>query len=265
MKLEILQYEKANGWNTPVEKISKIDSENTVVFIFGAPEFISEEKVFEQLKNKFKKSILIGCSGAGEIFNDHVFDESLSIAAAKFEKSKIQAVHFPIEDMSKSFDVGCQISEKLNSQEELAGIFVLSDGLSVNGSELIKGINSVVSPEVIVTGGLAGDGSRFEKTWTIFEGKPASGFVSAIGFYGKNIQIEHGSQGGWDIFGPERVVTKAEGNILYELDGQPALKLYKEYLGEKASELPASGLLFPLQIRSNLDDEKKISAYNFSY
>ena len=39
--------------------------------------------------------------------------------------------------------------------------------------------------------------------------------------------------------------------MLYELDGRPALALYKEYLGDRASGLPATALLFPLAVRSD--------------
>jgi hypothetical protein len=111
---------------------------------------------------------------------------------------------------------------------------------------------------VIITGGLAGDGSRFQRTWTLRDRRPASGWVSAVGFYGDRIRIGHGSKSGWDIFGPERAVTRAEGNVLYELDGLPALELYKKYLGELAAELPASALLFPLALRRSVRDQDTV-------
>lgn len=57
--------------------------------------------------------------------------------------------------------------------------------------------------------------------------------------------------GGWDPFGPERLVTRSRRNVLYELDGQRALDLYVRYLGEHAAGLPATGLLFPLALRSH--------------
>ncbi len=80
--------------------------------------------------------------------------------------------------------------------------------------------------------------------------------MTAVGFYGDHIQVGHGSKGGWDKFGPERQVTKSSGNVLYQLDGRPALELYKEYLGERASGLPATGLLFPLAIRTSQTEGK---------
>jgi hypothetical protein len=102
---------------------------------------------------------------------------------------------------------------------------------------------------VVVTGGLAGDGDRFARTWVVSGGRPVAGHVSAIGFYGDALRVGHGSKGGWDIFGPERSVTRSVGNVLYELDGQPALELYKKYLGERSARLPSSALLFPLSVR----------------
>jgi hypothetical protein len=110
----------------------------------------------------------------------------------------------------------------------------------------------------VVTGGLAGDGARFERTWVIKDGVPQSGFITAVGFYGDRLQVGHGSQGGWDKFGPERRITKSENNVLYELDGKPALELYKTYLGDQASGLPAAGLLFPLAIRSSAEDDRTL-------
>ena len=131
----------------------------------------------------------------------------------------------------------------------MRAIFVLSDGLAVNGTELLNGIRAAASPGLVVTGGLAGDGSRFERTWVIASGKIVSGVVVGVGLYGDAVHVSHGSRGGWDSFGPERLVTKAVGNVLYELDGEPALALYKTYLGERASGLPATALLFPLALR----------------
>jgi hypothetical protein len=99
-----------------------------------------------------------------------------------------------------------------------------------------------------VTGGLVGDGARFKRTLVGLNDAPKEGNIVGIGFYGKSIRIGYGSFGGWDAFGPERLITKSHENILFELDGKPALKLYKEYLGSQATGLPGTGLLFPLNL-----------------
>jgi len=151
-----------------------------------------------------------------------------------------------------------ELAKRLVAKPGLRGVLILSEGLHVNGSELIRGLNAVLDESIVVTGGLSGDGAAFKRTWVAIGGKLKSDVVAAIGFYGDHIVIGHGSKGGWDKFGPERVVTRAEGNVLYELDGRPALELYKEYLGDKAKDLPASGLLFPLALRVDASDEKLI-------
>ena len=140
----------------------------------------------------------------------------------------------------------------------MRAVLIFSDGLHVNGSELVRGLNAVLPPSVVVTGGLAGDGDRFSRTWVLKEGVPATGCVTAVGLYGDAVRVGHGSKGGWDCFGPERRVTRSKENVLYELDGKPALALYKDYLGERASGLPATGLLYPLAPRAAASDEKRL-------
>lgn len=255
MKLETFQYTTEKGWSIP--KFPALDSAETLVLVFAAPEFIDNPKPIEELSAFYKRAKMIGCSSAGEILGSNISDNSLSVAVIKLERTPIKTIKIEIKDAKDSYQAGSKIAESLN-QTDLCNIFVLSDGLNVNGSELVKGINSIGKENVIITGGLAGDGPRFKNTWAIFDGKIYKNQIVAVGFYGKYVHIGHGSRGGWDIFGPERRITRSKNNILYELDNQPALLLYKKYLGERASGLPATGLLFPLAIRKNDDDSHQL-------
>ncbi|HWB82394.1 MAG TPA: FIST C-terminal domain-containing protein, partial [Nannocystaceae bacterium] len=92
-------------------------------------------------------------------------------------------------------------------------------------------------------------GERFGTTLVVANEPASEGVVAAIGFYGDRLRIGYGSLGGWDPFGPERLITRARGNVLFELDGQCALELYRTYLGSHADELPAAALRFPLMLR----------------
>jgi hypothetical protein len=127
---------------------------------------------------------------------------------------------------------------------------VISDGQNVNGSKLVAGLTEHLPLGVTLTGGLAADGDRFQETLVLWDSLPEPNKIAVIGLYGERLKVGFGSLGGWDAFGPERVVTRSAGNILYEIDGQPALALYKRYLGEHAKDLPASGLLFPLSLKT---------------
>ena len=111
--------------------------------------------------------------------------------------------------------------------------------------------NKVEMEALVLSGGLCGDDDRFEVTLASYNESPKEGEVVAIGFYGESLEISCANFGGWTPFGPERLITKSRKNILFELDGKPALDLYKRYLGDKASELPKSALLYPLSVKNN--------------
>lgn len=251
MQLATFSYRADAGWSVP--QFPALDSPDTLVLVFGAPRFADDRRALDDLRRAYPRSHIAGCSTAGEIHGTQVEDDSLSVAVMHLEKGHLRSARSPIDDASCSFDAGAEIAKSLLG-DDLRGVFVLSDGLKVNGSELVRGLTSSLPRDVAITGGLAGDGPRFQRTWTLDDGVPSSGSVTAIGLYGRDLHVGHGSNGGWDLFGPERRVTRSSGNVLYELDGRPALELYKEYLGERAAGLPATALLFPLALRRARED-----------
>ena len=226
-----------------------------VFFLFASPTFIGTEEFVNQLALKFENTKLIGCSTAGEILGNEVLDSTIALTAVKFEKTKLRIEEVDLISCNlDSFEAGKAISSKLKGPD-LRHIFVLSDGLIVNGAELVKGLHADLDKSVSITGGLAGDCSNFENTFVISGNQVASKKIVALGLYGPELSIGFASKGGWDSFGIERLVTKSINNVLYELDGQPALELYKSFLGDMAKDLPGSGLLFPLSMR---DEDNQI-------
>jgi len=246
MRIETIRYEANGGWSLP--GFPDMDSENTLVLVFGSAKEIEGNGPLKRLLAAYPRAHVLGCSTAGEILGTTITDDSLAVAVCRFDRTTLRSTALPIETAANSFTVGEHIAQNLASAS-LRGVLVLSDGTKVNGSELVRGLNSVLPAEVVTTGGLAGDGDRFQKTWVIDQGSALSSRVSAIGFYGDHVVLGHGSKGGWDIFGPERLVTRSIGNVLFEVDGHPALDLYKRYLGDLAVGLPANALLFPLSLR----------------
>src|SRR5207253_9378410 len=110
----------------------------------------------------------------------------------------------------------------------------------------VAGLIRHLLPHVTITGGLSGDGTRFQETLVVWEGKLEAESIVVLGFYSKRLRVSYGSLGGWETFGPKRLITRSAGNVLYELDGKLALPMYKAYLGVQAHGLPATGLLFRL-------------------
>ncbi|MDQ7016561.1 MAG: FIST N-terminal domain-containing protein [Gammaproteobacteria bacterium] len=246
-------YQQEHGWS--LDSFPDWDSPETLLMVFGASEFLQDPAPIQTLRDAFPNSLFIGCSTAGEIFSDRVLDHSLSVALIRFANTPLKRVSEAVNSMQESYDVGQRLARQL-AADDLRSLFVLSDGLHVNGSELVNGLCDALPDEVVITGGLAGDGERFQQSWVLSAGMPEESKVVALGFYGDAVRVSFGSKGGWDIFGPERRVTRSKGNVLYELDGKPALELYKEYLGELSEGLPSTGLLFPLALRQNQEDER---------
>jgi hypothetical protein len=224
-------------------------SANLVLF-FGARQALACGSRYRELRNMFPRAHLLGCSTGGQIVNDDVTDDEIAVVTLQFDATRLRLAceAAPAPECSRS--CGEAIGRTL-AAEDLAGIFVLSDGLNVNGSELVAGMTGAVAARVSVTGGLAGDGARFQETLVGADCEPRKQTVAAVGFYGPSVRIGHGSAGGWDEFGPRRRITRARGNVLFELDGEPALDLYARYLGEEdVKGLPGTALLFPLRIRN---------------
>ncbi len=245
MKSTTVQFTADGRWVGDLSK--EWDSENTVVFVFGASKFFADRTPFRMLTNVFEKARIVGCSTSGEIMGDQVFDDTLSVGIVKFDSTKTREAFVTISDPSKSYEAGQDLASRL-VEPGLRAILVFSAGDNVDSAALAAGINERVRGEAVVTGGFAGDGARFLETWVLSNGEPRRRAVSALALYGDKLRISYGSKGGFNIFGPERFVSRAEGSTLYEFDGEPALPIYKKYLGDLAEQLPAIGLLFPLHL-----------------
>jgi hypothetical protein len=218
-----------------------------LVLYFGTRAALACGARFAELRAQYPAAHLLGCSTGGQIRNDDVIDDEIAAVALRFERTRLKLACAQACNATQSRAAGETIGRALDG-DKLTGIFVLSDGLNINGSELVAGITSVVGKRIALTGGLAGDGADFKETLVGGDAAPRKHQVAAVGFYGDAVRVGCGSAGGWDEFGPRRRITRSVGNVLHELDGKPALDLYKRYLGEEANGLPGSALLFPLRI-----------------
>jgi hypothetical protein len=247
MKIEQKVWTKDEGWS--FREGPDIGEKAQLVIIFAATEILKETKCFHDLKQMYPKALLFGCSTSGEIRGTKVSDDTLVATAIYFEHTGINSARITLDQVSSSLEAGEMLAKSIKT-DGLIHVFILSDGLNVNGSELVTGLAKNLPKEVTITGGLAGNGDHFEETYVLCDDVPAKNTVAILGLYGSNLKIGYGSMGGWDPFGPERLITKSKENVLYELDGKSGLEIYKKYLGEHASGLPATGLLFPLSIRT---------------
>ena len=243
MQADQLTWNGVSGWNAQ----GVIPDKANLVLYFGTRDALASGRRYDELRDMFPGAHVVGCSTGGQISNRDISDDDIAAIALSFDRTRLKLATAPATNSASSRICGETIGKAL-AAPDLAGIFVLSDGLNVNGSALVAGITAIVGGKVPVTGGLAGDGALFQETLVGGDSAPKKQMVAAIGFYGNAIRIGHGNAGGWDEFGPRRRITRSNGNVLFELDGEPALELYKRYLGDEAKGLPGTALLFPLRI-----------------
>ena len=187
---------------------------------------------------------LIGCTTDGEIASDGFHQESAVLAG-------VAAPH-----------VGFHLcwEENLGADSEAAGrrlarqlpggvrfVHLFSDGLTGNGCALLRGMQNELGPTLPISGGTAADGERFQRTYQFADSRLLTNAAVALGFSG-NFHLGLGVNSGWSPVGIGKKVTKASGHILYELDGEPALEVYRRFLGKHAEQLPAVGVEYPLAL-----------------
>lgn len=252
MTIEQLQWTAAGEWRVVRQADAPLSAD--LVFAFGATDVIDNPNRFDELRSRYPNAHILTCSTSGEIVGEAVYDDSIVATAVGFGSTRVSVTRLSVGDYPDSATIGTALVDRIPA-DDLVHLLVITDGQKVNGSDLARGLRVRLPDSVAVTGGLAGDGARFQKTLVGLDLPPTEGNCVAIGFYGGSLKVGYGSFGGFDSFGPDRIVTRSRGNVLYELDGKPALALYKSYLGPLADQLPASALHFPLSLRSSRDDD----------
>ena len=237
--------------STDLDSLSSLTTiEPQLILVFGCIAHFETPDLNTKLVQYFPSAQRVGCTTAGEISDSGVADHTTVVTAIRFSNTQFTVATAPIDSMEKSFDAGKTLAEQLHSKD-LGAVLVLGQGVNINGSAMIEGMVSTLGNSLPITGGLAADAGAFVKTYTLSNAGVSTSNIVGIGFSGEKLIFSHGSFGGWKPFGPTRKVTRCVGNILYELDGEPALEVYKRYLGDYAKDLPGSGLLFPFEMLSD--------------
>lgn len=249
MKVEQLRWKPDTMWSAPAQLGGA-----QLVLAFADSPFFQTTACFEQIRGMYPNAHVVGCTSSGSVLDTEISDNDVVLTAIQLEKCQVRVVQAEVQPDVTGEQLGAGLVAKLQQHPDLRHIFVLSDGLQVNGSALAQGLGQA---GISATGGLAGDGSRFGSTAVMCDAPARPGVVAALGFYGP-VAVRSGCFSGWEEFGAERVVTKSVQNVVYEIDGQPALALYKKYLGDQAADLPASGLRFPLSVQASKADKPLI-------
>lgn len=258
MKSEQFHWTSERGWDRDPRGAS-LASTAQVVLLFGPASQIEAQRCVSFVREIFPQAHVFGCSTGGEIHGASVRDDTISLTALAFDHSRVGVAKTVVASVDQSFAAGAALVSQFDPVG-LRHVIVLCDGMLVNSSELVRGVNAKLPPGVTVSGGFAADGNRLCRTHVWCDGEPMESTAIALGLYGERLRVGISVTGGWGPFGPDRLITKSKGNVLYEFDGRPALALYKQYLGEHAAALPAVGLMFPIELRTSLDGDRVLRA-----
>ena len=212
-------------------------------------------ELFEGLRALFPSAQVAGCTTNGEIFRGEVMDGSAVAAAIRFDKTEVRTAFRRLERNGDARAAGQSLAAEL-SGEGLKAVFVLADAFGFNGPDLVEGLSGALPKGVIVSGGMAGDDGRLSGgTRAGLDMTPCDGGVAAIGFYGQAVRFSHGVAGGWDPLGPCRHITRSAGQLLFELDGQPALDVYESFVGDGET---TARMRHPFCIKPEADSEQDV-------
>lgn len=227
-----------------------------LILLFGDVAALEDTEHFNYLHSHYPAAHIVGSSTAGTIASGAVCEYPLVATLVALERGWVEVASADDLENETLEQRSRELIEQL-PQENLRHVFVLMEGMKLNGSLLAKGVNST-SSNVTITGGLAGDQFLFERTLVMCDGAAQEFKAVAVGFYGNSLHVSIGCETGWEEFGAERIVTRSAGNVVYEIDNKPALKLYEDYLGEFIKDLPNSGLQFPLNVKAHNGDKEVV-------
>ncbi|NPA10756.1 MAG: hypothetical protein GXO62_00755 [Epsilonproteobacteria bacterium] len=223
-----------------LDEISSVPKDALLIAFSSEIDKIKE--VYDKLKSLSENFVL--ATSDGEIYNWQITEDKTVVSVIEFENTEFKIFYNYEED---SFNMGKNLALKFEKKPEV--MLAFSDAFHTNGEMLLKGIYSVFE-DLTLSGGMAGDSSRFHKTYiATSEGLYEKGSI-AIGLFNENLKVENISSLGWIPVGVEHIITKSDENVIYEIDNKPAIEFYKRYLGEElAKELPRIGIEFPLMIK----------------
>lgn len=235
------KYSYKTGYGMGKALVEKLGQKPGACWLFCEPGNNLEE-LFNGIGDAVDTPNLVGCTGAGEISNAGFSTRSTVLGGIASDQMGFEVVS--AKNLSQDSE---------NAGRELAGLFsskvryiqLFSDGITGNGCALLRGISSVMEEHIPITGGTAGDSGAFSKSWQFAGREILSDAVVAIGFTG-DFKVGNGVQSGWSPIGLPKKVTRSSGNILYELNNEPALNVFKRFLGKHADKLPAVGVEYPL-------------------
>ncbi len=240
--------EKIAGKEAAINALKQSKKAN-FAFVF-ADACYNQQELLESIEEVIGPIPMIGCSGMGIIANKS-YEEGVVVMTINTNKIKFRTTWVEVKD---EFEGGKRLVSKLIKQRYkiLNTVFIKTkhgfvpvnpyaiiefvDPFIGNVNKMIKGMIEVAGPGLPIIGGSAGDNKQFKKTYQYCDWRALSKTVVAC-FLQSELPIGYGVGHGWRPISKPYVVTKVKENRLYEVDGKPAIEMYKEFFGKKAKKI----------------------------
>ncbi|MDD2358377.1 MAG: FIST N-terminal domain-containing protein [Thiovulaceae bacterium] len=206
------------------------------------------KKISMTLQNEIDHVTVIGTSTSGEILDGTMLEESVTISLSLFEKTTLESCIFISDD---SYLLGKQVAQTI-LEEDTKAVIMFADGLKCSGEAILRGFTDIAGQGIVVAGGMAGDNSHFVKTFVMHKDEIHESAVVAVSVNGKEINVSNSYNLSWRPLGISMTITKSEGNRIFEINNQPSIEVYRNYLGDDVVDnLPDSAIEFPLIFEKN--------------
>jgi hypothetical protein len=184
-----------------------------------------------QIRERAGDVPLIGCTTAGQIATVGPSDVGVVVTALGGKGFAVRTT--VAADASRNLrEAGARVARGLPDRADLPHkvMLLLSDGLSGDQQEIVRGAHGVLGAAVPLVGGCAGDDLKMSRTFQFYDDRVLTDSVVAAGI-ASNAPLGVGVRHGWRRIGEPMLVTSSRSNRVYTLDDRPALDVYLEQLG----------------------------------
>jgi len=241
------------GRDAAHEAMKNMGAEKADIAVVFASSHYDQEAMLKGVREGMQGAAVIGCTSAGAITRDGVSEESVAVLAMKSDEGTfvpVKVTEIGKDMRAAGLAFGSQFKEVA---DPVTMGFIFSDALAGNGTELVRGVLDAMGRDFKLAGGAASDDMQFKKTYQYFNDEVLTNAAVGFGITGPML-IAAGAEHGWKPIGNPRIVTKAEGTKLIELDGKPAFEIYKDYFGERAGDfkqaLTLAAVSYPLGMKA---------------
>lgn len=217
-------------------------NKNILIQLFcGTSDISLINSVLKTLSKELPSAEIIGASTAGEIVNGKIYRDGINISFSIFEHTTIETKYY----LNSNFNNGVKAAQDIIKQDTKV-VIALSEGLKSDSESFINGFSSV-NDDLLIAGGNAGDNNLFKETFIIKGSEVYFDGIVIASLRSTHLNVNSNYTLAWTQIGKDMVVTKADKNIIYEIDNKPIQDLYVHYLGKETVEnIPASAIEFPL-------------------